>query len=70
MTIPNLLFADKVKGKLFVLPQMEAVIGSYKATAGTMTKKPVRHFKTRAEALAAYKRGDIGINDPAKIDEE
>lgn len=67
MTIPNMLFADKSKNKLFVLPQHEAVIGSYKATMGTPTNKPVKKFKNREDALAAYRRGEIGINDPVEV---
>jgi hypothetical protein len=69
MTIPHQLFADKVKGKLWVTPQMEAVIGAYKGSTAVMTDKPTRKFKNRDEALAAYRRNEIGIGDPVEVGE-
>jgi DNA-directed RNA polymerase beta' subunit len=69
MTIPNQLFADKVKGKLWVTPQMEAVIGAYKASTAPMTDKKNTHFKNHADAMASYRRGDTAIGDSVTVDE-
>lgn len=65
MTLSNLLFGDKTKNDLMVFPQHEAILGVYTASAakGGKTYK----FKTKAAALAAYKRGEIQLNDTITI---
>lgn len=67
MVLSNLLFGDKNRGDLLVKPAHEAVIGVYKATMGSKTDKPTRKFKNREDALAAYRRNEIGIDDPVEI---
>lgn len=50
-------------------PEQMALLGLYKATApATADKKPVR-FKSRADVILAYNRGEIGPNDPVVIEE-
>ena len=60
---------DKVKNKLWVIPNMEAVIGMHLATAKESSGKAVKKFKTRDAALAAYRRGEIAVNDPVEVEE-
>lgn len=64
-TLSNLLFGDRGKNDLMVMPQHEAVLGIYAASAakGGKTYK----FKTEKEALEAYRRGDIQLKDTVTI---
>lgn len=66
MTLSKVLFSDKNRDDLMVFPQHEAIIGIYSATANT-EKGATRKFKTKADAMAAYRRGDITMNTPVKI---
>ena len=66
MTLSNLIFGDTSKDKLMVFPAHEALIGAYMATSGQATGT-VRKFKTKDEALAAYKRGEIKLTTPVEI---
>jgi DNA-directed RNA polymerase subunit beta' len=68
MTLSKLLFADRKPGVLNVAPDMEAVLGLHRATQAPSNKK-VRHFESTKDALAAYHRGEINLNDPVKIDD-
>jgi DNA-directed RNA polymerase beta subunit len=66
LTLSKLLFSDKSRDDLMVFPQHEAIIGAYLATAkGPRGAK--RKFKTKADALAAYKRGEISLDTPVEI---
>jgi len=49
-----------------VAPGHEAILGSVHLTEPDTTQKTV-HFKTEAEALAAFKRGDVLENTPISI---
>lgn len=66
LTLSKLLFSDKNRDDLMIFPQHEAILGTYLATA---TKEPGRAktFKSKADAMAAYKRGDITMNTPVNI---
>lgn len=66
MTLSKLLFADRRPGVLNVAPDMEAVLGLHRATQAP-AKKRARSFESTEEALAAYHRGEIGLNDPVRI---
>jgi DNA-directed RNA polymerase beta subunit len=66
MTLSNLIFGDKQKDDLMIAPTMEAVLGVHLATKQATNVK-VTKFKTRADAMAAYKAGKIGLNDPVEI---
>jgi DNA-directed RNA polymerase beta subunit len=65
MTLSNLLFGDKSKNNLLVFPQHEAIIGVHMASAahGGTTHR----FKTKADAIAAYKQGEIKLTDTVDI---
>jgi DNA-directed RNA polymerase beta subunit len=47
-------------------PRMELTMGIYLLTRPP-SKKPVTRFRDAAEAKAAYRRGEIGANDPVEI---
>lgn len=66
ITLSNLLFGDRSKDDLMVFPAHEALIGTYLATKDAPSG-PVKTFKTKADAIAAYKRGEIKINTRVKI---
>lgn len=53
-------------GKPAYVPTNEYLQGLYFATKAP-TKKPAKIFKTMQEAMAAYRRGDIRIDDPIKV---
>lgn len=44
-------------------PEKEQVSGLWALTAG-MTKKPVKRFESKSEAIKAYRNGEINPNDP------
>ena len=66
LTLSKLLFGDKSRDDLMVFPQHEAILGAYIATA-----KPdagaIRRFKTKTDAMTAYKAGEIKMNSRIKI---
>lgn len=66
LTLSKLLFSDKSRDDLMIFPQHEAIIGSYLATARG-PKGAARKFKTKADAMAAYKRGEITLETPVAI---
>lgn len=66
ITLSKLLFGDQTRDSLMVFPAHEAIIGTYKATE-FVDVGPERRFKTKAEAVAAYKRGEIKMSTPVKI---
>lgn len=47
-------------------PEKEQVSGLWALTRGK-TRKPTRYFNSKAEAIAAYRRGEVGPNDPVEI---
>jgi len=65
MTLSNQLFGDKTKSDLMVFPQHEAVLGVYTASAASGGK--TRSFKSKNEALQAYRRGEVDLNDTIRI---
>ena len=52
--------------RLNYMPIREYLMGLYLATRKP-TRKPVRIFKTRKEAAAAFRDGKIDLNDPIKV---
>jgi len=66
MTLSNLIFGDKQHNELMVAPGHEALIGVHLATAKAADGK-VHKFKTKADAVAAYKRGEISLQDKVEI---
>ena len=49
-------------------PEKEQIAGLWALTRGA-TRKPTRVFSSKSEAIAAYRRGEIGPNDPVDIKE-
>jgi DNA-directed RNA polymerase subunit beta len=49
------------------VPSQETVLGLWKATA-PQGSSPVARFRTKEEAIAAYREGRIRINDPISIE--
>lgn len=47
-------------------PEKEQISGLWALTRGR-TRKPTRYFSSKAEAIAAYRNGEIGPNDPIEI---
>jgi DNA-directed RNA polymerase beta subunit len=66
MTLSHMIFADKRPGVLNVAPEMESLLGLNRATRAPSDKR-TRHFETKEEALAAYHKGEIQLNDPIEI---
>ena len=66
MTLSNLIFSDRKPGQLNVAPDMEAVIGLHRAT-GLSNGGKAKHFANKADALAAYHRGEVGLQDEVEI---
>lgn len=66
LTLSKLLFSDKNRDDLMVFPQHEAILGTYLATAHTESGR-ARVFKTKADAMTAYKKGEITMNTPVSI---
>ncbi len=60
----NLFAANS--GEAHLEPQQDYVVGLHLASQIDHSK-PVRHFSTAADARAAYRRGEIGLQDPIKI---
>lgn len=70
MTLSNMLLSDQQRDKLMVFPQHEAIIAFTLAAKHTTPTGPVRSFKTREEALAAYRRGELKLSDGIEIENE
>lgn len=66
LTLSKLLFSDKSRDDLMIFPQHEAIIGAYLATSKTPTGV-AKKFKTKADAMAAYKRGEITLETKVSI---
>lgn len=67
MTLSNLIFGDKSHNELMVSPGHEAILGLNIATGKQNSSGKVFKFKTQADALAAYKRGEVKLNDQVEI---
>ena len=65
ITLSNLLFGDKTKTDLMVFPQHEAVLGVH--TASAVKGGKARRFKSKQDAIQAYKRGEIELKDTVTI---
>jgi hypothetical protein len=66
MTLSNTLYTDKARGDLLVAPQMESVMGLAQATSVTGTGR-AKVYKTKAEAMADYNSGKIGLGTKVTI---
>lgn len=66
MTMSNMLFGDKTRNDLMVFPQHESVLGVYAATGAPSANK-MQKFKTKQDAIAAYRNGTLDATDPIQI---
>lgn len=66
LTMKQLLFSDRTREDLLVFPQHEALIGAYLATNRSGTA-PAKKFASKADAMAAYRRGEIGLSTNVEI---
>lgn len=66
MTLSHMIFADKRPGVLNIVPEMESLIGLHRATHAA-SNKAVTHYANQADAMAAYHKGEIALNDPITI---
>lgn len=66
LTLSKMLLGDQYKQQTIVVPQHESVSGIYDATVAE-PKGKTRKFKTKAEAMAAYHRGDIELGTPVEV---
>jgi DNA-directed RNA polymerase subunit beta' len=67
MTLSRLLFSDRNPRTLNIAPEMESIMGLHRATQPSSDKK-TRSFASTEDALAAYHRGEVALNDSVKID--
>lgn len=70
LTLPHMLLSDQEKHTLTkAAPHQESVTGLYLATSAK-DKGPIRKFSSKAEAMAAYNRGEITLGTPVEIKEK
>lgn len=67
MTLSHMIFADKRPGVLNVAPEMESLLGLHRATQAPSSKK-TKYFATTKDAMEAYHRGEIALNDPIEVE--
>jgi DNA-directed RNA polymerase subunit beta' len=68
MTLSNLIFSDREKDSLMVSPRMEAMLGVHLASkAEASPNAKTFSFKNKADAYAAYKRGEISLNSKVEV---
>jgi DNA-directed RNA polymerase beta subunit len=70
MTLSQMLLADQQRNKLMAFPQHEAIIGFTLASKATTPTGPARHFRTREDAMAAWRSGKLQLTDAIVIDQE
>jgi DNA-directed RNA polymerase subunit beta' len=69
MTLSNTLYTDKIRGDMLVVPRMESVMGLAQATSVT-GKGAAKKYNTRAEAMADYNSGKIGLGTKVTIKDQ
>ncbi len=68
MTLSQMLLSDQTRNKLMIFPQHEAVLGVTLASKASMdSKATVKHFPNREAVLAAWRRGEINMNDSIEV---
>lgn len=68
MTLSSMLLGDRSRNTLLAFPQHEAIMGVTLAAKAGLTTGHVRHFKTKEEALAAYRKGELKLSDMIEVD--
>jgi hypothetical protein len=69
LTLSKLLFSDKSRDDLMIFPQHEAILGAYVATA-KVDPGAQKSFNNRADAMEAYRKGEITMCTPITIKEK
>lgn len=67
MTLSQLVLGDKNRNELMAVPGHESLIGIYWATKKAAPGAKVHKFKTTADAMAAYHKGELKIDDLVEI---
>lgn len=67
MMISQLVFSDAKPDDLMYGPRMESALGLFMATKPGHSSAKVKKFKTKAEAVAAYNKGEVSLNDEVEI---
>lgn len=71
MTMSHLLLSDQSRNKLMAYPQHEAIIGiTHALRYGANPNSKVRKFKSNAEAISAWRKGEIKVDDPYEVEGE
>lgn len=71
MTMSNMLLSDQTRNKLMAFPQHEAVIGVTLASKAKIdAKSKIHQFATQEAAIAAWRRGEVALNDSVEIQSE
>lgn len=70
MTLSQMLLGDQQRNKLMAFPQHEAIIGFTLASKATAPTGPAQHFRTREDAIAAWRSGKLKLTDAIVIDQE
>lgn len=71
MLLSNNVLGDRNKNTLLAYPKQEAMAGLFKATSsGSKITGGVKKFKTTRDALAAYRRGEVGAADNVEIEND
>jgi DNA-directed RNA polymerase beta subunit len=70
MTLSQMLLSDQQRNKLMAFPQHEAIIGFTLASKATTPTGPAQHFRTREDAMAAWRSGKLKLTDAIVIDQE
>lgn len=68
MLLSKMLLSDQSRNKLMVMPRMESVMGITQAAGVVMdASKKTRHFDTKEDLMAAYRKGDVELGDPIEV---
>lgn len=69
MTMSNMLLSDQSRNRLMAYPQHEAIIGvTHALKFAPNPNAKVRKFKSEAEAINAWRRGEVKVDDPVEIE--
>jgi len=67
MTLSQMLLADQTHSRLMAFPQHEAIIGFTHASKAVASGAKPREFASADEAVKAWRRGEIKLNDPVTL---
>ena len=67
MLLSHNTFGDRSRDALLAKPEMEAIAGIHMALNTGKSSKPTVTFNNRKEALQAYRRGDVSLNQNVVI---